>query len=119
MKQIFLKTLYSFIGSTIIFNTITLLKGYFNPIQSIIIVVIINILVLLVSLVELASKSNESLKLIPHIILMIVLFVWAWISPDFSDGNDFYIGPLSVGVVQGIIAGLEIKKQLLNSSIQN
>lgn len=113
MKQILLKTLYSIIVSFFIFNSITLVGGYFMPLQTLVLVGFMHLLVIFIGLLELKSVSNKKFKIIPHLILVVLFFFWAWLSPDSSDGNDFYLAPLSAGISQLLIAGIETKKQVL------
>ena len=113
MKKILLKTLYSLIISYVIFNIITLVNGYFNPLHSFVLLLFLHALIFLIGLIELKIKSNLKLRIVPHLILAVLFFIWTWISPESNDGNDFYLAPLVSGIAQIMITGLELKNNTL------
>lgn len=110
INQILVKTLYSLIISYIIVTVFIIIVGYADFLRSFILVAMFHLLVILISLLEFISKSKKVFKYIPHLILSLLFLFWALMSPDSSGGNYFYALPLSIGVSQLIILGVEIKK---------
>ena len=110
MKRILLKTFYSLFMSFIIFNTITIIKGYFQPFRTIVALTLVHFIVLLIGLLELGFKTKQKLRIIPHIILALLFLLWTLVSPSSNDGNDFYMIPLTTAIAQLILIVFEIKK---------